>query len=485
MWLAVAGRGTSATDRGKAKKLDKNNKESWRRRVAGYLKHHFRPTLFVSACVTILHLSTSWFDPFDSYTFLWMGNFASEVEQDSDKATRIAVVEIDGQTYEKTFGGRSPLDRTQIAALLEEVYAANPKLVVIDLDLSPLAQSLTDPAEKEKDDAVQKLILDSSRKGISTVLLEPFPVEDEDQKKAVMTWRCELECRSAAEKGHVIFGNGDIPERFGMSNWFYFDDNSFHGAARRASGVKEHQEVASVLVARERLMIDPRAYKGRLEIISISDVKTGELTARIRGAEKSSSERVVYFGAAYGGDDLFATPLGRLYGVELHAAAFATCWQNNACAKSHERFHHFAAMFVDLLVALSLGAGIGWCWRRYTRRRSDPDPEISEVAGKTAFAMMVGLIVVTLGLTAFAGLLLGWLGIWISPIPIAFGMFFEAWVLGPIAKHHSVGAHSAAVVADLPNSPAKKLWINRRSLKVMKAVAMWIVVPLAVYLIWR
>ena len=509
--MAVAStRDAVVTDQGEAAQLDNKKNDGsqgsqgrWlaARKLAGYLKEHFPSTLFVTACVAVLHLGTSCFDAFDSYTFLWMGNFASESKPISDGEPRIAVVEIDEPTFDVEFGGRSPLDRSKLLERLREVYAANPSLVVIDLDLAPTDKSVPGSAEKITDDAIQELILTSATRGTSSVLLEPFKTDNLKLKKAHAIWRHKLECGSEPEigSGRVIFGHGDIPERFGMSNMFFFDEHSFFTAARRASGSEENTDSTSVRVARKKLLIDPRAYKGKLTVITTSEGKTGAgLTSLIcdvtRGGcqdsgsvpttpvQKPDAGRVVYFGAAYGGDDLFTTPLGKLYGVELHAAAFATCWQSENCSKLHQGMHHFAAIVFDLLIALALGWFIASFWKLYMRWSMDPDPEVSDVAGVAAFMLMFFLVVITLFLTVGAGWLLANTGIWISPIPIAFGMFFEAWVLGPIAKHGKTGAHPAPVASEKRNVLWPRPWIGRKSLTVMKRVAMGLVLIIAAYL---
>lgn len=287
-----------------------------------------------------------------------------------------------------------------------------------------------------------------------------------------------------------------------MSHSFYLDQKSFFTSARRASGSGHDAELAEVLVARKKLMIDPRTYMGKLTVITTTQGKSDPgLTSLIcdatgggceeNGAAPSSesqkrmAERVVYFGAGYGSDDLFTTPLGRLYGVELHAAAFATCWQSHNCSRSHERMHHLTALFMDLAVALALGWFIAFSWGRYLEWRMHPDPEVSEVAGIIALRLMIFLLLTTLGLTAFAGWLLARSGVWISPIPIAVGMFFEAWVLGPIAKHGARGSHSSPAAAGANNVAGPRPWITRKSLTVIKRVAMLLVVCAAAYQIWH
>ena len=467
------------------------------RKVAAHLKHHFASTLFVSACVTILHLGTSSLDAFDSYTFLWMGNFASESDPAAKGEPHITVVEIDDLTFETDFGGRSPLDRKKLLPLLQQIYDVHPSLVVIDLDLAPTANSLMNGSdEKETNETIKRLISNRGR-GTSTVLLEPFPVQDTAWKDARVDWRRTIDCEHEVPRNEncVMFGNGDIPERYGMSHSFYLDEKSIFAAARRASGTEHEAEKTDVLVARKKLMIDPRTYMGKLTVISTSQLNswtglkslicgdTGDGCLE-DGIGRSNAERVVYFGAAYGGDDLFTTPLGKVYGVELHAAAFATCGHSDNCSKAHELGHHLLAFFADLVIALILGWVIANSWSRYINLRMHPDPEVSEVAGITALRLMMILLLAMLILTALAGRLLASTGVWISPIPIAVGMFFEAWVLGPIAKHGALGSHSAPTAAGSSHGAVRRPRITPKSLTLIKRVAMLLVVTAAAWLIW-
>jgi CHASE2 domain len=139
---------------------------------------------------------------------------------------------------------------------------------------------------------------------------------------------------------------------------------------------------------------------------------------------------VVFFGSGYGEDDTYSTPLGTMYGVEIHAAAFMSLLNP---ASEHTKLLGFA---VEIVFALLLGGGISWCWRRYYGMRFSSDAWRRQASPYLIVLLGLALIIVVTGATYLSFLLLSHTNYWLSPIPIAIGMIVESLFNG--AVHEAV-----------------------------------------------
>lgn len=446
------------------------------------LKHHTTSTLFVTACVTLLHVSTSWLDALDTYSFMWVSNVAASLAPSDQTSPRIAVVEIDDWSFDNAFSRRSPLKRDEIHRILTEIYETRPGLLVIDLDLAPADATILSEEEEQMEREIARLIAaKSGPEGTATVLLSPMPVTHRAWSERRQQWRDDLE---QSKDARISFGHGGIPERFGMTNRFFADDESLYAAASRGAGYPGDFSRASSALSRNTGIIDPRVYLTKLDPVSVTRPKGDEveaLSCRIHRAFREEcgkpgpeqSKRIVYFGAAFGEDDLFATPFGRLYGVEVHAAAFAT-------GRESKHWVHALGIAIDFVVGFFLGLLITKAWKNYVEWRMHPNPEISAVAGIVAFRLMVLLAVALGAMTVLAGFAMAWKGVWISPIPIAIGMFVEAWVIGPISPHDP--RHTSTTPATAAGPTLVGIAFTGTSLKLLKRLIWWPVVAVALLL---
>ncbi|VVQ20522.1 hypothetical protein [Pseudomonas fluorescens] len=123
-------------------------------RFANYISaciHHLPAASMVAAVVGICYHGLHLLDAVDGYAFLGIGNLtAKDVSQSTGRNPKMAVVLIDQESHENFYRERSPLDRCELKKDLEAIYnlPRPPKLVVIDLDLSPSLEVLPPTAGK-------------------------------------------------------------------------------------------------------------------------------------------------------------------------------------------------------------------------------------------------------------------------------------------------------------------------------------------------
>lgn len=405
----------------------------WWQRVREHCAQEWASALLVASIVTIANLHFHWLRAFDTYTFLTLGQLTSVSLAGVGKQHRTVVVEIDDATFEKDLEEKTPLDRTQLKNYLEAIYAedADPDIVVMDLDISPAMQPLAEwlskagtctdgaafPQQLATTEEQQLYTLIKGTASVTTVLLEPFPTTNPQLTCWRQSWR------SWMESDHVAFGNGEVPVRYGVhAEISGREDALVKIVERKANGESaenDHNEHARRL--------DPRQLLKGVQLIPLSESSLQGLTSRLKSELESAAElthkkKVVFFGAAYGGDDLFLTAVGEIYGVEAHAAGYVSDIVED---------HHVVDFALDFVIAIGFSLGIAFFWRKYFDARLSDNAVTRELAKLWIIGLVLSVLCLVVFLS-FVSLLLLRRGIWLSPIPVAIGMMFDSFVSGSV-----------------------------------------------------
>jgi hypothetical protein len=129
---------------------------------------------------------------------------------------------------------------------------------------------------------------------------------------------------------------------------------------------------------------------------------------------------VIFVGTSFGDSDTFLTPLGTMYGVDVHAAAFMSLLLPT-------RHNELLAFLLDVVLGLAMGGLIAWSWRMYFSLRFSHSAFDRQAAPWMIMAITLGLLVLLAGLTLLSYVLMLYCNVWLSPIPIALGMLFESF----------------------------------------------------------
>lgn len=407
-----------------------------------YFVEEWPSVFFASAAVTILMHSTSFLNAVDGYAWLVIGNLSSTTEPAVPKPTQAVVVRVDEQANESRYFDRTPLDRCELERDLRAVYDARPKVLAVDLDLSPAhwlskRDEATTGGERACQAALYALIRERACGGARTVLMTPFREADERQL------RDALACPSgSSDPAGVRFGNASLPEEYGLLMSHYTGEAFFAPLA-----VDAYRDVAPAHAGKpipEIERIDTRRYPegNGLELMS---------TDALPAAASKLAGKAVFFGAAFGEEDLFLTPLGFVYGVHAHAAVFLSMLAPLGEAGA------LAEFFGELLLAIVFGMLINNMWNGYFRGRVGDDP-----VGRQTAALRIALLSLAL---AVAVALLSWLsllllqrwGIWLSPVPIAIGMMLDSFVVGAVSNAREELLHQAKIPIDRPVTLAQSV----------------------------
>ena len=423
-----------------------------------YIREEWKATVFVAACVTIAHLGFNWLHAVDSYAFMALGNRVSHTTGDANAARAAdsaVVVRIDEQSFRTRYRERTPLDRCELSKQLAAIYAAQPNIVVVDLDLSPAdwtrrERSNAATREKECQTQLETTLASSAPRGIRTVVMAPFDTFDVTIATNNADWQRQQELAG------VRFGDAALPVSYGITLDHYSGSRTLYEAARRESVTAPIADEATP-PSREHRRIDARAYTRKLQYVltSWTDPDGGtrlpdeDLTATLGKLlpppdEANPLNRVVFFGAGYGQEDTYLTPFGRLYGVEVHAAAFMSDTQSPWC--------HLIALIIEIAIAFMFGIIIVYCWTQYFAWRSDQRYIYEQLASVWVAIMLLGLLAAITVALIVAWLLLGRYGMWISPIPVAAGMLIESCMAGSVEaavrRLHQIQPAGPAVAAD-------------------------------------
>jgi hypothetical protein len=410
-----------------------------------HMRRELMAALFMASLLVILHHWLPLIDILDRFAFLFASSTSLQV---SAEEPRTVVIGIDQKTFEQDFLERSPLDRCVMADKLGAIYADRPALLVVDFDLSPSLAGIL-PNEQDGDrerECEAKLYaqIDSHAAATRTVLLEPFPVANEQAQAAKVAWK------AAQVRRGVFFGDGALPVQFGFVQQQYLRPQTLAAVANanpNADADAGAESSHSVLQ-----LLNFRAFARDVRSLSWDD------WAR-RSPATSLAGKNVFFGAGYGSDDRFLTPIDDLYGVNLHAAGFVSL--RNPISLANAGFGFLA----DIGVGMLFGVPIALLWQGYVGSKLSRSGSARKWRD-FAFVFLMGLLVVYAmalsGLSHAAVYLVAAKNIWISPLPMALGMTLDASIFGALnAVEHVSGRHRSTDAGKWGGDTARRSWSSR------------------------
>lgn len=396
-----------------------------------HLPHHLPGALVVASLVTIGHLHFHVLDAIDSYAFIGLGNLSAMDVSANATHPEVAVVVIDQRSYEGYYHERSPLDRCQLWADLKFLYELPipPKLVVIDLDLSPPAKKEEARSTLSRAGCQEPLnqLLENSPRTTRTVLMEPLELKDEEATKVINNWKERMKA------ANIDFGEPSLPFRYGLVIKIECDKEKLAAKAVLAYSSRQDGNCLDLPTKNKpkEFLINPRQYITGLRPVSALVLPSQrDLLSEWPGFQRPWELPVVFFGGSYGDDDTYLTPLGIMYGVEVHAAAYMSL------VHPANEFSHLLGFAGEVGIGLLFGGFISFCWRRYFAMRFSHRPWKRQISPFFVFVLggaLIGLVLVTTFVSLY---LLSTSDYWLSPIPIALGMLIESFFVG--AVHEAV-----------------------------------------------
>ena len=405
---------------------------------------------------TIIGNIASWAPPPDS---------APDTAADARTPLRdLALIKLDGERLRSTYHGNSPLNRCALLQDLRGLLASRTlQLLAIDLDLSPSTQrAMRSKAEDAGscDAQLDQLMIDNARRVLLILPLDRDrlradrgPAEAAEQA-AQKAWLNNMTTKQ------LRFARPELDLQFGMLRHHLLQPAPGLGVAM-AQGICKLAATDPSLVhyCRRVARLDAAALRGEARQISLH-VLVKQLPLRNRllldgqtGTVLDDRKiRYALLGAGYSADDEPLTPIGRLAGVEVHAAI---------AANPNEAASHLFDLLFDVVLGVVFACFVHFFWRHYFKQRlAVKEQKVSERGHPLlAYRWLVGLVLSSLVLLPLLGVASTWAlathGWWISPAGMLVGVLIDAFVIGGVhnAEHLLLDA-ADAVAPPTPGGPA-------------------------------
>ena len=241
---------------------------------------------------------------------------------------KVVVVAIDDEGYQDFFSAKSPLDRKQMTELLKTVASSSPnaKRITLDLDLSPV------PNQQAGQKLLNSYLSQEPKRWVLPAVNSGSEIDISAQKK----WRAQL-CSQG-----VSFGLPYVPNEFGYPKLIHQYKN---GLAETALSPDGRCVNPADTFSQTVMPLSPTVLDSGLVVPFNGDLKA--LAEILRAVEPDW----VVVGGAWGNTDVFATPFGDRFGVQVHAAALSGALEKQRVAPYWMQLL-FAWIFVGILSVL-------------------------------------------------------------------------------------------------------------------------------------
>lgn len=391
----------------------------WVAWVDTFLLHTLRSSMLAGGVVMLM-----------SSTGMWQYFASSMHAHDAQRAVahasaaqqpRVLVVAIDDAGYSAFFGGKSPLNRGRVRHLLEVVAQSAPSAqrVVLDIDVSP------GPVADAWQEPLDRFLL--QRPALWTLPVSQVP--DVTAMSEYRLWQQGL-CDAGVRFGHPL-----VPNEFGYPKLTHQYRGNLTDAALSAGPV-----CGETL---PKLALAPKPLSPGFLSAGMVVPFSGDL-AELAEVLRSVDPEWVWLGAAWGSTDIFATPFGDRYGVQVHAASMAGQLEQQRMVPFWVQLL-VAWWFVAFMTALATH----WmpklqAWMRPNHDSMSGHRFFGRAVLPTCFVMCV--VTCLLGLSELLGRLRALTGVLVPSATIASTVLvfmLLVWVWGREAVRHHEGGRQA------------------------------------------
>lgn len=326
----------------------------------------------------------------------------------------IVIAEITDERFQNQYMESTPIDRCQFLSDINIVVERlRPKVLFVDYDLSPTnsvlseKSAIADPVLLKERTCQSKLDqgLDKLAKQTKLLLINPF--------RSLKNSRLQDWVLSRA-LNNITFVKPDVIVSNGMVLTFPKGEHSVaRSICMHSNCMRQAEFEMKNPNYTDSEILNFSAMSSHVIPISIERLSSG-IDVPVGG--------VVMLGGRYGKDDRFLTPVGEVYGIDLHSAAYASL--NNPVSELSK----FVALAVDIVLGMLIGYAAQWLWghaKNWKLSSSSMFPLL--------VLMLLALFLFTSVLISLYGatVVLGNLNVWLNPVPIVVGMVIHAFVMTP------------------------------------------------------
>lgn len=363
------------------------------------------------------------------------------------------ILAVGSGMYETVFRQTSPLNRAALAEVLESIDRLNPRLVAVDLDLSPGPGGAPDAGAQAQLD--QTLIRLARQHAGRYVLTAPVPVDTQALRQEKFAWMQRM-CSAGFVFAHpyltlsqsAVLRYDATEPGLGLAAARLWDPRS--GTESKAlcdqvaGGIGNAVFLSTLSLAIPAGQADDYGRQRPLEptfLRSSASEPHALETTDAQSLHLDLTGRAVFVGATFEPNDAFLTAWGERSGVAIHAGIFAS--------ELHpiSPLSHRIAFLIDILLGTLAGALFHASWHRYAVADRNIAGGAANRLGPylAARAWLIGnfalLFLISLSCLVLAGFLFRF-NLWVNPGPIILAIFFKN-LLGSRAslKHTLHEAH--------------------------------------------
>lgn len=380
-----------------------------------HVSEEFVFVLFIASFVFILHHNTPIFSPFDSASLhlstaiskkhvstdiksvTHRGNFQWLEIPDQSHYSPVLLT-YDQTIFENVFHETQPLDRCVLSEDIKQIFSQNPKVVTIDIDMSPL--KLPNDYYKECQKRLDQTL---DFYGSKLVLIAPVHDVEMNVNSVTEKWINEK------EKHGITFANPKLESALGI----VINRSSYNNSMAMTTAYKFETTQHNVSINNTK-----SEHKNPINFLN-----AGKFMPIDKDADISIQDRAVFLGGVYGIEDFYLTPIGEnIPGVMIHAYDFFTIFnpiQTSGWAS-------VIALLLDIVTAIVVGYYMKSLWNKYIHKIKDDE------SGSKSFFLFPTMILIPLFTFAAIGIWLSSMllknNIWISPIPILIAIFLDGMI---------------------------------------------------------
>lgn len=354
----------------------------------------------------------------------------------ADGAMSVKTVLISDTAFESAFYQESPLARPVLTDLLGQLTSRVPRVLAIDIDLSPGPRGARGNAGQAELD--QWLIQTARKQQTALVLVTPFPVSDDVLLEEKYAWM-----RRLCDAG-VHFAYPHIPVSQGLALRLSPTVPSLGLMARQVDSMPpvalEDEPCALVREGMDRAVFlstlsDPGTITAASEVSKMIPLAPNAIDSAVaasilwHGDNAAALDAIrpgdrVLLGAAYDPRDVLLTLNGVQPGVIFHAATTQTL------LAPARKIGHIGAFLFDFVLGIAAGYLFGWGWRRYNQSAARLKRAVGSPLGLYLsarfwlflnFVMLVAWLLLLFSLSAT----LLRAQIWASPAAMIIGVFVK------------------------------------------------------------
>ena len=394
--------------------------------VFDLLGYNLVKLLFLASVVFLIHHKTDLLKPFDDMSIALIDILSEDeiqitsnlksiptfsVALNSDrnkKKQKFYVIVINKTVYLDTFLGISPLDRCALSAVLSNILKKKPKLLAIDIDLSPICSNNKENSiYSYYENCQRKLdkILKSYAQKTKIILIDPYKFQ-EFNNNCLSSWKEEM------KNAGIVFADPTVSTSLGIALYYPID---FPSLGKKVTEYLESERKDSHEHYHSKIPIN-----FKIEVEKVTDIK---------------QHSVVFFGGAYSSLDKFETPIGKFPGVFIHAFGALSILNP---AKENGLLAYAADVTIAILTFIMINYILLRSFSKYEKKKGNILSCIRNFFYNTYSIILSATFLITFISLVVTVVLYKHFSILISPIPIIIGVFLDGLfgiVLENLEKH--------------------------------------------------